>query len=372
MPTTHDTKTRIETKSKRTDKQAHNQPYHTTRRRMQQIFPELSRRDSNSSRRALQDTQGEKEHPCVSSNMAKTMGILSRSAEASSSSETMSTNSLNSCNNTSAPVLSSKNISTSPRRSILKVTTQGESLSRIPRCHDDCGCQLQNTSLSIQSQHFRAPCSQTRHPQRRRASWACTSATVSGRRQRRVRYSDLEIATYPVCLGDNPSVHGGFPLQLDYSQIPLQETHEIGDYERIQAKRRASRPPRPLPANRHHSVRVLSASQRSERLARTSPRTYSPADLKASVASVRKVQLQRYRTHLIGSYAMEPVQEGLEMVRRALWNVTFNRTHKQKEREWMKPYTKPGSTSAQERLSSLNDDDTTAPESAKGPSATAA
>ena len=357
---------------------------------MQQIFPKLSRSGSNSSSRALQHLQGDKENPFTStgSNMEGTGRTLSHSAWASSSSETLSTTSLHSSSNTNAPVLSATNSSASSRR-ILKVATQGESLALIPSCHDDCSCQHQSTPFSRESQHFRASCSQPRHPQQRRASWACTSATASGRRQRRVRYSVVEINTYPVCLGDNPSVHGGFPLQLDYTQIPLQETHQVAEYERSQEKRRANRPRRPLPANRHHSVRVLTASQRSERLAKTSPRTYAPADLKKSAASVRKIQLQRHRTHLIGSYALEPVQEGLELVRRAVWNATLNRTHKQKEREWMKPYTNntgshPVTTSvtassSDERHKNSHEsgcrilkDDATAPESANGPSATAA
>lgn len=143
-------------------------------------------------------------------------------------------------------------------------------------------------------------------------------------RSKRVRYSTLEIKSYPLCLGDNPAVRGSLPLALDYFQ-PC-ETLLLGleDYER-------QRPPR---ADNHEELRLSQAARRR----RLEPEQVKPQQLRRCLGTVRLVQQQRGWTHR--TRALEPVQEGLEQIQKAVGNATWNRRRKEKERELLSPYKK--------------------------------
>lgn len=125
---------------------------------------------------------------------------------------------------------------------------------------------------------------------------------------------------------------------LDYEQEPSRIQHEtIDDYERQRSQKRrnlnssSSTAPRPF-----HKFGRLTVRQRSDRLAHTSCRHYQPGELKTCAGKARRVQQQRSHTRSLK--LLEPLEEGLELTLRAVWNATFRRRRKQQERLLMRPY----------------------------------
>jgi hypothetical protein len=145
------------------------------------------------------------------------------------------------------------------------------------------------------------------------------------RRRKLVRYSTLEIRSYPLCLGDNPAVRGNLPLALDYSQPCETRLMGLEDYERQRGPR----------AKNQEGFR-LSQFARTQVLDQAK---VEPSHLRECTKKVRLVQQQRGWTNRIRS--LEPIQEGWELIHKAVRNATWNRSQKQKERELLRRYRIP-------------------------------
>jgi hypothetical protein len=138
--------------------------------------------------------------------------------------------------------------------------------------------------------------------------------------RRKVRFSEIYVRCFPYCLGDNPSVHGGLPLALDYSVKPSVRMEAVNAYER---ERRSQRKPR------IENLR-LSKDARRQRLDELG---YSSWELSICKLQVRTQQLQRdwsYKTR-----TLEPLQAILEVSAKAVANATWNRRRKQEEQKWI-------------------------------------
>lgn len=144
----------------------------------------------------------------------------------------------------------------------------------------------------------------------------------STRRIRKVRFSTLEVRVYPLCLGDNPAVRDRLPIQLDYSKPCEMMVMGLEDFER-------KRPPR---RQKSDDLR-LSLTARKLRLGLDQ---VQPDQVRKCLQTVRQTQQQRGWTHR--TQALEPIQERLETLHKAVGNATWNRRRKSKEREMLGPY----------------------------------
>ena len=63
-----------------------------------------------------------------------------------------------------------------------------------------------------------------------------------------------------------------------------------------------------------------------------------PKQVRKCLQSVRQAQQQRGWTNR--TQALEPIQEGLELLHKAVGNATWNRRRKEKERAMLEPYRK--------------------------------
>jgi hypothetical protein len=141
--------------------------------------------------------------------------------------------------------------------------------------------------------------------------------------RRRVRFSEIYVRNFPCCLGDNPSIHGGLPLALDYAVEPSVQVEAVNDYERHRKDQRKTNP----------KDLILSKDDRRLRLDELE---YTSWELNVCKRQVRTQQLQRGWTNTTRN--LDPVQETLEVAAKAVANATWNRRRNQKEQKWLMAY----------------------------------
>jgi hypothetical protein len=135
--------------------------------------------------------------------------------------------------------------------------------------------------------------------------------------RRVVQFSTVEIRSYPICAGDNPAVSRGVAITIEWDHdsvwtVPLEE-YEDG---------------RPFP--RSLTQLRMTSNQRTDRLRTIG---YSRSEIQEWVQRVDRLRKQRMRT--TKSFALAPMEECLEGIRRAALNATFRRSAKRKEKQFL-------------------------------------
>ncbi|KAG7374788.1 hypothetical protein IV203_013883 [Nitzschia inconspicua] len=140
---------------------------------------------------------------------------------------------------------------------------------------------------------------------------------------RRVSFRTIEIQEYAIIPGENPAVTMGIPLTIDWTPLARISC----DLEQYEVQR--PQPPRSMVElripmlQRYHMLKNLHFSHR---------------EINQHVRAATIGRNQRKRTH--ATLHLEPIQERLERIRRAVANATWNRSKKQQERQLLQPYVK--------------------------------
>jgi hypothetical protein len=71
----------------------------------------------------------------------------------------------------------------------------------------------------------------------------------------RVHFGDIDIRTYAMTIGDNPSVSIGPPVALSWSYKEEEETQDLEEYEKLRKGRR--RKPRYLVLNYYQRIEII-------------------------------------------------------------------------------------------------------------------
>jgi hypothetical protein len=135
-----------------------------------------------------------------------------------------------------------------------------------------------------------------------------------------VCFSTIEIKEYPIIAGDNPAVTIGAPITIDW--IPFSdEKCTVDDYE----ERRPS--PRSM-------VELRMPSTYRMQLLRSLGFTREEVQKCIKAANITR----NHRSRTNETMALFRAQESLEMMTRAMLNVTFRRTAKKREKLIMNSY----------------------------------
>ena len=149
------------------------------------------------------------------------------------------------------------------------------------------------------------------------ASTSVPNAEVQGRT---VSFSTLAMREYPIIVGQNPAVMLGAPLTIDWT-YGGEVTCSVDDYEKTRPK------PRSMIELR------IPASMRNDILKRSG---YSRNEIMAGIKQANIGRNRRQRTK--ETMGLSSIEETMEIVTRAVLNVTLRRQRKKKEREFLADY----------------------------------
>ena len=135
-----------------------------------------------------------------------------------------------------------------------------------------------------------------------------------------VSFSTIEIKEYPIIAGDNPAVTMGAPITIDW--IPFSdEKCTVDDYEERRPYPRSMVELRMLSTYRMQLLRSLG---------------FTREEVRKSIKAANITRNHRKRTNEIT--ALSRVQENLEIMTRAMLNVTIRRRAKKREKLIMNSY----------------------------------
>jgi hypothetical protein len=135
--------------------------------------------------------------------------------------------------------------------------------------------------------------------------------------RRVVQFSTVELRSYPICAGDNPSVSKGVAITIEWEHdsvwtLPLEEYEDVRPFPRSLTQLR------------------MTSNQRTDRL-RTMG--YSRSEIQEWVQRGDRLRKQRMQTTKF--LALAPMEEYLEGIRRSALNATIRRSAKRKEKQFL-------------------------------------
>ena len=140
-----------------------------------------------------------------------------------------------------------------------------------------------------------------------------SSKTIKPKKKLAVSFSDIEIRSYEIILGDNPAVAGGPPLTIDWEPFELAAC-SVDEYEEGKAK----------PPARDVISMKMTTEQRFELLART----YSMREINARTKQVTDARRQRIETRTM--LYRQGNHEKMERIARGFKNIFTNKKRKEK------------------------------------------
>mmetsp|Transcript_1027 Transcript_1027/g.1609 ORF Transcript_1027/g.1609 Transcript_1027/m.1609 type:complete len:233 (-) Transcript_1027:240-938(-) len=132
-----------------------------------------------------------------------------------------------------------------------------------------------------------------------------------------VRFSTLEIRTYPMVMGDNPSVTRGIPVTIDWD-YDGEFVCDVNDYEEYKPARR-TRMELQIPSSVRSSIVMQGGASRKE--------------IQEQQKKVNIVKNQRKRTS--ETEKLQKLEEVLELTWRATMNATIRQNRKKMERKYI-------------------------------------
>merc|ERR1712232_501924 len=138
----------------------------------------------------------------------------------------------------------------------------------------------------------------------------------------RVSFSNVTIRTHGICAGDNPAVSLGVPVSLDW-QIISEDTITVDDYDATTSAMH--------PRGQREQELAIPSKERELMVRRAG---FTTEDIRSSVRLVNTTKMERERT--IDTLQNASQEEFMEKLKRGVWNATFSRKNKQKERDMIR------------------------------------
>lgn len=134
----------------------------------------------------------------------------------------------------------------------------------------------------------------------------------------RVRFSNVHIREYPICIGDNPSSTGGPPISIGWE---FDSEKELSIDENEQKRKR--------------NMNELALSE-LKRMVRLHKCGYHSSEIHKATVDVNCERTKRQET--LEGLKWQKTHERVETVKRAILNATTKRSEKKRERQLLKPY----------------------------------
>jgi len=149
----------------------------------------------------------------------------------------------------------------------------------------------------------------------KRTSTTASTAADNSEERLSVRFSQVEVRTYAVCVGDNPAVSLGVPISLDWTVVGPDEVVALEDYDRVH------------PNGKVEAELAISAHDRSDMVRRSAATT---EEIRNAVRIVNQIKMEREQT--LDTLKSAASQEFMEKLGKSLWNATIRRKSKKMEK----------------------------------------
>jgi hypothetical protein len=186
--------------------------------------------------------------------------------------------------------------------------------------NNDDGSSITNPSLIFDDGEFDFSLEQSEQQQEHAAAAAVVEESeYQPSPANAVRFSTVEIRSYPMIMGDNPSVTCGIPVTIDWAHDGDVVVCDIQDYEECR------------PTRRHRMELLLPSSIRSSFVLNAG---YSRKEIQQQIKDVNCARNRRRQT--MEREQFHKLEAALEMTWRAAMNATVRQGKKRMERNYIR------------------------------------